>query len=234
MKQSLSQAEQELFEKGGNVFSDDELKKAGEAEKRWKENMDRMSAEQNPLLTSLKPGKTCAGLELKPAYGPLDIKDMKLEDIGMPGEFPYTRGNRPVHYQMEPLMYVTGIGFNSPEEAVERRNFLDGIGQRFHIGRDHDLPSHVQVIDLPTQHGLDPDDQTARGLVGDGGTSISTITDVELPYDSLDLGKTLVQPMGCSNNLIALNSLFVVYLQDVRKLDIAKTMLSIIIMFYHG
>lgn len=216
------------------MFSEEQLKKAQEMEERWKENLDQMKADPSPMLTPLKPAKGYSGIELKPTYGPLDIKDIPLEDIGMPGEFPYTRGNRPVHYQMDPLMYSSGFGFNSPEETAERRNFLHSIGQRFHIGRDEEPPSHVCVIDLPTQYGLDPDDPLAQGKVGDCGTSISTIEDLKLLYDGLDPEKTLILAGGCSSNVIALNSMFAHYVTDIRKLDLAKTIQVTIIMYHHG
>jgi methylmalonyl-CoA mutase N-terminal domain/subunit len=216
------------------MFSEKLLREAEEMEKRWKRNTEQMAAEPSPMLQPLKPAKTLSGLDLKPAYSPLDIKDIKFEDIGMPGEYPYTRGNRPVHYQMEPLCNVAGYGFNSAEEAVERRNYLNSIGQRFHVGREHDLPSHICVIDLPTQYGFDPDDPPAKGKVGDCGTSLSNLYDYELLYDGLELDKTLVCASGCSSNVIALNSMFATYVTEHRKLDVAKTIQIGIIMFHHG
>lgn len=217
------------------MFSEKTLQKAEELERRWKKNVEEIAADKtNPMLHPYKPAKTRAGLDLKPVYSPQDIKDINFEDIGMPGQYPYTRGNRALQYQVEPLIMTAGFGFNSPDDCVHRRNFLNDIGYRFHVGRPDDIPTHFCVIDLPTQYGLDPDDPMAKGFVGDTGASLSNIYDYELLLDNVDLTKALVGPTGASNNVIALNSLFTTYVREERKLDLAKTIQLVGILFHGG
>ena len=212
------------------MFSEEVLKKAEEMEKEWKRKAEE---QQQQSGQKLKPGKTMSGFELKPMYTPLDIKDMPFEEIGLPGEYPYVRGAYPLHYQIEPLMMQQGYGFNTPEETRVRREFLQRIGFRRRVGREGDEASLKCVIDLPTQWGLDPDEQAAAGKVGGDGISFSNLDDFRLLFDGLDLQNTLIS-VGCSSNLISLVSLFATYVTDIRKEDLAKTKQVCINMYHNG
>ena len=209
------------------MFSEKVLKQAEEMEREWNERAEKMGGD------GLAPLKSWSGFELKPMYTPLDIKDMSFEDIGFPGIYPFTRSSHPLHYQVDPLMMQQGYGFNTPEETRQRREFLEKIGFRRRVGKDEDEASLKCVIDLPTQWGLDPDDPLARGRVGGDGISFSNLDDFRLLFDGLDLENTLIS-VGCSSNLIALVSLFAVYVTDIRKVDLAKTKQVCIVMYHNG
>ncbi|MDO8785064.1 MAG: methylmalonyl-CoA mutase family protein, partial [Syntrophales bacterium] len=137
------------------MFSKDLLDVIKEREEGWKKKIEQMGADK------LKPPKTWSGFELKPMYTPLDIKDMNFDDIGLPGDYPFTRSNYPLHYQVEPLMMNQGYGLETTEDTRKRREFLAKLGSRLHVGREGDVASYVNTIDLPTQRGLDPDDPAA-------------------------------------------------------------------------
>jgi methylmalonyl-CoA mutase N-terminal domain/subunit len=209
------------------MFSDDVLKQAEEMEREWRKMAEQMGAD------ALKPRKTWSGFELKPVYTPLDIKDMNFQDIGLPGQYPYTRSNYPLHYQVEPPMMNQGFGFNTPEETRQRKEFLEKIGFRRRVGKDDDPGTIKCVIDLPTQWGLDPDEPAARGKVGADGISFSNIHDFERLFDGVPLEKTFIA-VGCSSNLIALVSLFAAYITEVRKVELAKTRHICINMYHSG
>ncbi len=117
-------------------------------------------------------------------YTSLDLADTDpVEDIGFPGQFPYTRGRDPLGYRafQWPLSFYSGYG--SSESANERYKSLCAAGSR-----------QIRLaIDLPTQNGFDSDHPMARGEVGKVGVAISTLPDMErvfsgLPMDHLHSG----------------------------------------------
>ncbi|MBW2319063.1 MAG: hypothetical protein JRF24_10380 [Deltaproteobacteria bacterium] len=69
-----------------------------------------------------------SGIELKPVYSPRDIEDIDFQEIALPGEYPYTRGKYPLHYQIMPLMMVPVSGFGGAEETRKRREWLSKLG----------------------------------------------------------------------------------------------------------
>ncbi len=117
-------------------------------------------------------------------YTPLDMADMHYEDdLGFPGEYPFTRGTDPLGYRAfrSPLGFYAGYG--SGESANKRYRQLYAAGSR-DIGL---------ALDLPTQLGLDSDDPLAEGEVGKVGLAIDTVEDLRralrgIPLSSLKTG----------------------------------------------
>src|SRR5438067_1230495 len=52
-----------------------------------------------------------SGATVKPTYGAHDLEDIPVQDIGMPGQFPFGRGIYPIHYQYQPWMDLQIIGY---------------------------------------------------------------------------------------------------------------------------
>ena len=116
--------------------------------------------------------------EVKPVYTPLDIMDTDpIEDIGIPGEYPFTRGRDPLGYRAWrwPLGFYSGHG--SSEEANKRFRALYDAGSR----------QFALAFDLPTQIGLDSDDPLARGEVGKVGLAVNTIDDLQRAFEGIPL-----------------------------------------------
>lgn len=121
------------------------------------------------------------GLPLKVVYTALDAAQAGTEP-GLPGEFPYTRGNDAAGYRNKLWTISHYAGFGSPRETnVLFRKMIDHGG----------VPPYM-ALDLPTQLGLDPDDPMAAGEVGLTGTSIASLRDWETIFEGISLENTFV------------------------------------------
>jgi len=128
-----------------------------------------------------------SGISVKPIYGPDDIKDFNYsEDLGDPGEYPFTRGIHKFMYRKNPYTMRQYSGFGTPKETNERFKFLISQGQ-----------TGLNVaFDLPTQMGLDSDDPLAEGDVGRVGMAVDSLLDFEeafkdIPLDRIGSGLTI-------------------------------------------
>jgi methylmalonyl-CoA mutase N-terminal domain/subunit len=119
-------------------------------------------------------GTTGSGLPLQPLYG-LERPDPA---VGMPGEFPFTRGPYPTMYRGRPWTMRQYSGFSTAEETNARFRFLLERGQR----------GLSVAFDLPTQMGHDPDALLADGEVGKVGVSIACLGDLETLFEGIPLG----------------------------------------------
>jgi len=121
-----------------------------------------------------------SGIEVKPLYGPEDIKDLDFaEKIGRPGEYPFTRGIHPLMYRKRPWTMRQYSGFGTPKETNERFKWLLGQGQT----------ALNVAFDLPTQLGLDSDDPFAEEEVGRVGMAIDTLEDLEEAFTDIPIDK---------------------------------------------
>ena len=135
-----------------------------------------------------------SGVVVDPVYGPLDLEAVSLEDVGMPGRFPFTRGIYPVHYQYQPWMDLQIIGYGVPSQLRERMDLLQSQGgARGYFGGE----AYNIIFDMPTSMGFDPDLPSALGAVGDCGVSICKADDFETLFAGKDLAKTHVS-MVCN------------------------------------
>ncbi len=94
-------------------------------------------------------------------------------DLGVPGEFPFTRGPYAGMYRTRIWTRRFQVGFGSPQESNQRIRFL----------HQHGANGFVITIDLPTSYGFDSDDAIAEGEVGVTGVAISTLEDMHALYD---------------------------------------------------
>ena len=116
---------------------------------------------------------------VKPLYTPEDITGKYDDNIGYPGEFPYTRGVRPTMYRGRFWTMRQYAGFGTAKESNERYRYLLEQGQ-----------SGLSVaFDLPTQIGYDSDHPMALGEVGKVGVAIDTLADMEILFDKIPLDK---------------------------------------------
>src|SRR5262249_55088663 len=114
--------------------------------------------------------KTLSGLPLESVYGPERTDPNRY--LGMPGEFPYTRGIHETMYRGKLWTMRQFSGFATPEETNERFHYLLKNGQ---MGLS-------TAFDLPTLMGFDADHLTSEGEVGKCGVAISSLEDMETLY----------------------------------------------------
>jgi methylmalonyl-CoA mutase N-terminal domain/subunit len=124
--------------------------------------------------------RTDSGIELEPVYGPGDLGDWEPgQDLGEPGEFPYTRGIYPTMYRGQLWRIRQYSGYGSAEETNRRFKFLLDRGQT----------GLSVAFDLPTQMGYDSDHPRAEGEVGAAGVAISSLADMDRLLDGIPLDK---------------------------------------------
>ena len=119
-----------------------------------------------------------SGMRIKPVYTAEDVDGSGTPgNLGMPGEFPYTRGIHPLMYRKRPWTMRQYSGFGTAGET--RKRFLYLI--------EHGQTGLNVAFDLPTQCGLDSDDPMAEGEVGRVGMAVDTLTDMEEAFEGIDL-----------------------------------------------
>ncbi|MFO1519000.1 MAG: methylmalonyl-CoA mutase family protein [bacterium] len=113
-------------------------------------------------------------------YTPVSVKqEDPLQDIGLPGEFPYTRGVYPTMYRGRLWTMRQFAGFGSARDT----------NQRFHYLLDHGQTGLSTAFHFPTLMGYDSDSHRARGEVGVCGVAIDTLKDMEVLFDGIPLDK---------------------------------------------
>ena len=133
--------------------------------------------------------ETEAGIEQDTVYCPQDLETLGLdheEDLGYPGEYPYTRGVQPNMYRGRIWTMRQYSGYATAEESNRRYHYLLGQGQT----------GLSVAFDLPTQTGYDSDHPLAQGEVGKVGVPISSLWDMEdllngIPLDEVSTSMTI-------------------------------------------
>jgi methylmalonyl-CoA mutase N-terminal domain/subunit len=124
--------------------------------------------------------KTTSDIELQSLYTPLDISALDYcDDLGFPGEPPFTRGAQPTMYRGRLWTMRQYAGFATPEETNKRYKYLLENGQT----------GLSVAFDLPTQIGYDSDHPLSDGEVGKVGVAIDTLKDMEILFDGIPLDK---------------------------------------------
>ena len=123
-------------------------------------------------------------------YTPNDVDGVDyLDDIGFPGQYPFTRGVQPTMYRGRLWTMRQYAGFGTPEETNERFRELLANGQT----------GLSVAFDLPTQTGYDSDHPMAAGEVGQVGVAVDSLADMEtlfegIPLDGISTSMTINAP----------------------------------------
>ena len=131
----------------------------------------KKSAERKPEF------RTLTGFPVKRVYTALDLAETPPEDIGLPGQYPYTRGAYPTMYRGRLWTMRQIAGFGTAEDTNQRFKYLISQGQ---TGLSVDF-------DMPTLMGYDSDHPMSEGEVGREGVAIDTMADMELLFEGIDL-----------------------------------------------
>jgi methylmalonyl-CoA mutase, N-terminal domain len=151
--------------------------------------------------------QTSSGIELPNDFNPTNSSFDYETDIGRAGEFPYTRGVRPNMYRGRFWTMRQYAGFATAEESNARYKYLLSQG----------TTGLSVAFDLPTQIGLDSDDELAAGEVGKVGVAIDSLEDMLRLFDSipLDTVSTSMTINATASTLLCL------YLAVARKQNVA-------------
>jgi len=181
------------------MFDKNKLKEIDSKKKEWKENTLKKTIQRFPERK--KAFLTTYDENIDVVYTPKDIEKMNyLEDIGFPGEYPFTRGVQPTMYRGKLWTMRQYAGFGTAEESNERYKYLLEQGQT----------GLSIAFDLPTQIGYDSDDPIAEGEVGKVGVAVDSLMDMEILFDGIPLDEVSVSMTINSTAIIILAMLVVV------------------------
>ncbi len=139
----------------------------------WKETAGKVKT-NGMKFTSL------SGRELDICYTPEDVKETNYyNEIGYPGEYPYTRGIHHNMYRGKLWTMRQFAGFGTPEDTNQRFKYLLAHGQT----------GLSTAFDMPTLMGWDADAPISEGEVGICGVAISSLQDMEILFDGIPLDK---------------------------------------------
>ncbi|HEY9898349.1 MAG TPA: methylmalonyl-CoA mutase family protein [Pantanalinema sp.] len=123
---------------------------------------------------------TGSSVPVQRVYTPLDTEGLDyLRDLGLPGQFPFTRGIQPTMYRSRLWTMRQYAGFGTAQETNQRFRYLLGQGQT----------GLSTAFDLPTQMGYDSDHPLAVGEVGRTGVAIDSLADMEVLFEGIPLDK---------------------------------------------
>src|SRR5215472_2992008 len=143
---------------------------------RWKREVFQRVKEQ--AAERKEAFRSSSGIEIEALYTPADAPvEAYGEQIGFPGQFPFTRGIQPTMYRGRLWTMRQYAGFGSAEDANSRYHYLLKSGQT----------GLSVAFDLPTQMGRDSDHPRSAGEVGKVGVAISSIADMEILLKDIPL-----------------------------------------------
>jgi methylmalonyl-CoA mutase, N-terminal domain len=152
--------------------------------------LDRRSRE-----ASERPARfsTVSDMPVEPLYTPDDLGADAPERIGLPGEYPYTRGVYPSMYRGRLWTMRQFAGFGSAQDTNARFHFLLGQGQT----------GLSTAFDMPTLMGYDADHPRAHGEVGREGVAVSTLDDARTLFAGIDLSRvTTSMTVNCTASVL--------------------------------
>lgn len=150
-----------------------------------KRNKDKWEETTLPRNLSRHPERlenfmTTSGEPINRLYSPLDVADLDyMDDLGFPGEYPYTRGVHASLYRGRPWTMRMFAGFGTAEETNERYKYLL---------RQGNMGLSV-AFDLATLMGYDTDAPQALGEFGKCGVAVNSLKDMEILFDGIPLDR---------------------------------------------
>ena len=122
---------------------------------------------------------TTSEIPVGDVYTQADVADLDPDrDLGLPGEYPFTRGVQATMYRSRLWTMRQYAGFATADETNERYRYLLAQGQT----------GLSVAFDLPTQMGYDSDAPEAEGEVGRVGVPVSSLADMETLFAGIPLG----------------------------------------------
>jgi len=159
------------------MFDEKKIGEIREGHRKWSDDLEPKLAKRPERKGDFV---NASGIPVKRVYTPLDVADFDyMEELGLPGEFPFTRAVQPTMYRGRFWTMRQYAGFGTAEDTNRRYRFLLEQGQT----------GLSVAFDLPTQIGYDSDHPLAQGEVGKVGVTIDSIRDMETLFDQIPLDK---------------------------------------------
>ena len=169
-------------------MADKDTRSVKEAAQKWNQKIEEKVKARS--LERRNSFSTHSEIPVNRLYTPADVEDIDyLEDLGFPGEYPYTRGVQPTMYRGRYWTMRQYAGFGTAEETNARFKYLLQQGQT----------GLSVAFDLPTQIGYDSDHSLAQGEIGKVGVAIDSLQDMEIlfagiPLDQVSTSMTINAP----------------------------------------
>lgn len=191
--------------------------------KQWEENLRKLESKHPPRNARFT---TLSDAEIPLLTTSEDLKTLGWDedrDLGLPGEFPYTRGVQPNMYRGKLWTMRQFAGFSSPEATNARFKLLLEQGQT----------GLSTAFDMPTLMGFDPDSPRAKGEVGKCGVSVAHVSDMERLFEGIPLGRVTTSMTINAPAFVVLGMYFVVAeRQGVKNTDVRGTLQNDILKEY--
>ncbi|MFN4189957.1 MAG: methylmalonyl-CoA mutase [Pseudothermotoga sp.] len=157
------------------MYDKEFLKEFSQKLKAWEE---QLQSELKKFPERQERFDTRSAIEVKRVYTPLDLQSIDyFDDLGLPGEYPFTRGVQRTMYRGRFWTMRQYAGFGTAEETNKRFKYLLQQGQT----------GLSVAFDLPTQMGYDSDHPLAQGEVGRVGVAVDSLRDIEILFDGIPL-----------------------------------------------
>lgn len=160
------------------MFDKEKLEKLNKAKEMWDNGKVAKTLAKNKERK--EKFTTSSNINVERVYTPLDVANVDYEtDLGLPGQYPFTRGVQPTMYRGRFWTMRQYAGFATAEESNKRYKYLLDQGQT----------GLSVAFDLPTQIGYDSDDAIAEGEIGKVGVAIDSLADMETLFGGIPLDK---------------------------------------------
>ena len=159
------------------MYSGQDMERLRKENEKWAKEVEKNVAKRPERKQEFV---NTSGIPIKRVYTPLDSEGKDyLDEIGLPGKYPFTRGVQPTMYRGRYWTMRQYAGFATAEESNKRYKFLLEQGQT----------GLSVAFDLPTQIGYDSDHEMAMGEVGKVGVTIDSLEDMEILFNGIPLDK---------------------------------------------
>ena len=160
------------------MYDKAKLAELAEARERWEETTLQRSLARTPERR--QTFITTSGEPVERLYTPLEVADLDyLRDLGLPGEYPFTRGIHPTMHRGRLWTMRMFAGFGTAEETNARLKYLLEQGET----------GLSVAFDLPTLMGYDTDAPESLGEFGKCGVAVSSLQDMEILFDGIPLDR---------------------------------------------
>ena len=181
------------------------------AEKAWQKNVLEPQVAANKKRYQGKSFSTLSDMEMPEAALASDCAGIDIvDDIGFPGQFPYTRGVQPDMYRGKSWTMRQFAGFGTPADT----------NKRFHYLLSQGMMGLSTAFDMPTLMGYDADHDLAKGEVGREGVNVTSLADMEILFDKIPLDEVTTS-MTINAPAVVVMAMYVA-LADNRKIPREK------------
>ncbi len=178
--------------KGAKTYAPDAVSLLQRELKAWKEQSLAKLTAKAPLR---RPAFTTdSGVPIPDLLTAADRAGERFEDLGLPGEYPFTRGVQPTMYRGRLWTMRQFAGFGSPADTNKRFKYLIGQG----------MTGLSTAFDMPALMGYDADHPMSRGEVGKEGVAISSLKDFEILFSGIALDKVTTSMTINASAIVAL------------------------------